>query len=392
MAQAPSAYSSHARSAKPPASWRVSRSKPIDHLWRGLAAQIREINRTDGCYDERALAGFKGREDYDILEVVTRGAMTVAGREDQLLELNIKSATSPASTVTAGWASEVLAVVNSQFVSALAQLSVAGALFSEGMAIDVTQPRGVVRVPTRASTPTVQGSYIGEGQPIPVRRPGLSSITLGPKKLGVISEMSREIVGHSQPAVESVIKQIILEDTSAAVDTILLDTVPADAIRPAGLRNGIAGLTPNSTATTAYDKMIADMKALLAAIAPSSRPVLLVNNASQAVSLSWAAAPEQFQPGMQVIASASVAAGMVIAVDLNALCFTSLAPIFDLSKDALIHEEDSSPQPIGAPGPVVAAPSRSLWQTDILAVRYIWWLNWGLRRTNGVSWMTGVGW
>jgi hypothetical protein len=353
-------------------------------MWRAIACMVKSPGHAPGSiipYDERSLAPFKHDEQYELLEVIT------------------KAAVNPAFTNVAGWASELLATVNSQFVSALAQTSVAGALFSEGGAIDVSVPRGVVKVPTRSATPAVNGSYVGEGQPIPVRRPGLTSITLGPKKLGVISTFSAEIAGHSQPTVESVIRQCILEDTSIAVDAILLGATAADAIAPAGLRAGLAGLTP-STATASYDRMIADLKTLLGAIAPSSRPVILVNNASQALSMQWVAGtPEQVQPGLRAIASASVPANMVIAVDLDALCFTSQAPFFQISRDALVHEEDTTPLPITAgagPNPAavanIAAPVRSLWQTDTIAIGYLWALNWALRRANGVAWMTGVTW
>jgi hypothetical protein len=340
---------------------------------------VKGAGRTPGeivPYDDALLAPWKHDEQYELLEVIT------------------KAAVNPAFTNVAGWAAELLSTVNAGFVSALAQTSVAGALFAEGGAIDVTAPKGVVKVPTRSATPAVNGSYVGEGQPIPVRRPGLTSITLGPKKLGVISTFSEEIAGHSQPTIESVIRQTIIEDTSIAVDAILLGTTAESAIAPAGLRAGIGGLTP-STATASYDKMVADLKALLTAIAPSSRPVILVNNASQALSMQWVAGtPEQVQPGLRAIASASVPANMVLALDLDALCFTSQPPFFQISRDALLHEEDTTPLAIGTPGApaTVAAPSRSLWQTDCIAIGYLWALNWALRRANAVAWMTGVTW
>ena len=60
--------------------------------------------------------------------------------------------------------------------------------------------QGIIRIPSRAATPSIAGSFVGEGAPIPVRRLGLTSITLSPKKMAVISVFSREIAQVLQPA------------------------------------------------------------------------------------------------------------------------------------------------------------------------------------------------
>ncbi|MET0707903.1 MAG: hypothetical protein ABWY82_13840 [Tardiphaga sp.] len=41
---------------------------------------------------------------------------------------------------------------------------------------------------------------------------------------------------------------------------------------------------------------------------------------------------------------------------------------------------------------MIAAPSRSTWQTDVTGIRQLWFLNWSMRRTGGVAWMTGTNW
>ena len=69
-------------------------------------------------------------------------------------------------------------------------------------------------------------------------------------------------------------QQLLSEDLSLAVDTVLLDAVAADAIRPAGLRNGVAGLTPAASGTPT-EKAAADIGALVGAIMPASKPVLI---------------------------------------------------------------------------------------------------------------------
>ena len=104
---------------------------------------------------------------------------------------------------------------------------------------------GRIIIPTRnVLTPTVAGSFVGEGQPIPVRMAGFSSQTLTPKKMAVISTWTREMDEHSIPAIEGLLREAIQQDTAISIDTVLLDTNPATAIRPAGIRIG-TGIWPD---------------------------------------------------------------------------------------------------------------------------------------------------
>src|SRR5262249_58307849 len=99
---------------------------------------------------------------------------------------------------------------------------------------------GRIVIPTRSRTPSLAGSFVGEGMAIPVRQGAFTSQTLTPKKMAVISTWTREMGDHSVPAIEGLIRQAIQDDTSVAVDSVLIDANPATTIRPAGLLNGVA--------------------------------------------------------------------------------------------------------------------------------------------------------
>ena len=123
---------------------------------------------------------------------------------------------------------------------------------------------GRIIIPTRSRTPTIAGSFVGEGQPIPVRQGAFTSQTLTPKKMAVITVWTREIDEHSIPAIEGLLRQAVQEDTAVALDSILLDTNPATTVRPAGLFNGI---TPITAATGGgFTALVADIKAITANI------------------------------------------------------------------------------------------------------------------------------
>jgi hypothetical protein len=84
-----------------------------------------------------------------------------------------------------------------------------------------------------------------------------------------------------------------------------------------------------------------------------------------------------------------------MAVAVNALAVAAdPVPRFEESNQATVHMEDTTPLPIGTPGSpnVIAAPVRSLWQSDSVGVRLIMDVSWGLRATNSVAFVSGVTW
>ena len=154
--------------------------------------------------------------------------------------------------------------------------------------------------------------------------------------------------------------------------------------------------------------MIADIKGLIAPIvaARGGRDLVLLMNTAQSLSLSWVTTPlgefvfadvaDGTLRNLTVITSTTVPAGTLIMLDAGDFAsVTGDTPMFDVSDVATIHEEDTAPLPIvtGAQGSgVVASPTRSLWQTASIGVRMMLDMNWTMRRTNMVSFVTGVTW
>lgn len=129
---------------------------------------------------------------------------------------------------------------------ALAPASVYAALAGRGLRVNFAGI-GLIKVPTKLSSPLVSGDFVGEGAPIPTRRLGLGATSIGPpKKLVVISHFSDELRRASVPTIEAVLRQGIASDTSVLLDSKLLDNAAASTIRPAGLLNGVTGLTPTT--------------------------------------------------------------------------------------------------------------------------------------------------
>jgi hypothetical protein len=66
-------------------------------------------------------------------------------------------------------------------------------------------------------------------------------------------------------------------------------------------------------------------------------------------------------------------------------------PTIDAGREATLHY-DTVPAQIVTAGGVVAAPTRSVFQTDTVALRLRWPISWALRDQRGVAFMQNVNW
>ena len=325
-----------------------------------------------------------------------------------VLEWQMRAATAPAMTSVSGWAAELVQQIVVDFMATLLPKSVYPRLSGYGLSLSFGR-NGKIIIPTRSRTPTIAGSFVGEGQPIPVRQGAFTSQALTPKKMAVITTWTREIDEHSVPAIEGLLRNAIGEDTAISLDAVLLDVNPATLIRPAGILNGTAGLTP--TAGGGFAAAVGDIKALTGALitgtAGNVRTPVWIMNPQQANSLGLIAMPGMgvfpFRQeiaagnlgGWPVINSGTVPLGTVIAMDAaNFVSVGGEGPRFEISDQATLHLDDTAPADIGTPGTpgVVAAPVKSMWQTNSLALRLILPINWTIRRPGTVAWVAGVTW
>jgi HK97 family phage prohead protease len=325
-----------------------------------------------------------------------------------VLEWAVRAASAPAMTTVTGWAAELVQQIVIAFMETLLPKSVFPRLSAAGLSLTFGR-NGKIIIPTRSRTPTIAGSFVGEGLPIPVRQGAFTSQSLTPKKMAVITTWTREIDEHSVPAIEGLLRNAIGEDTAISLDAVLLDANPATVVRPAGILNGVAGLTP--TAGGGFNALVGDIKqisgALLTGTAGNVRSPHWLMNPQQLNSAGLVALPGAgvfpFRDeigrgslgGWPIIDSGTVPLGTVIAIDAGDFVSVSGdAPRFEISDQATLHMEDTAPTDITTTGtpPVAAFPVKSMWQTDSLALRLILPVNWTIRRTGTVAWVAGVTW
>jgi len=353
---------------------------PRDLLARAAAVHLTSYVRRQSL--EQVLA--ERYPDHEATAIVTRAA--VAG----------------ATTTTTGWASELVQQANADFLSNLDPNAIFPRLAALGTSLQFGPGSGSIKIPSRATTPSISGSFVGEAQPIPVRRLGLTSITLLPTKVGVISVFSREIAMYSNPAIEGIVREGIADDTAVTLDTLLLDAIIGSAIRPAGLTYGVAALT--ATAGGGSAAILGDLKKLTAPFyaANAGRRLVLLMNPAEALSLSMTAGPDgnfgwttQFTNRFTVLESTTVPAGHIYLIDAADFVAVNGTPEFEVSETATLHLEDTTPLNIatGAQGSgVLATPTQSMFQTAQIAIRMVASVTWAMRRTGMVQHISGVTW
>ena len=367
---------------------------PIDYIVR--SAIIRAKSRIDGISIDDTRQRLYG--DHEATRAMS--------------DYMLKAASAPAVTTVTGWAAELVRTIWADWMEALLPASVYPKLAAAGMSLTFGA-NGKIVIPTRALTPALSGSFIGEGAPIPVRQGAFASQTLTPKKMAVITTWTREMSEHSIPAIEGLLRQALLDDTAIALDAVLLGIGAATVITPAGLRSYQATQTASAIASQPYANFVADYKKLLNALITLTNgnvrsPVMILNPA-EVLSVSMLQPPAAAAPllpfmdmvesgrilNVGLIKSGNQPQGQVTMVD--AADFVSAGaegPRLEISDQATLHMEDTAPADIvtGPSGtPVPATPVKSMWQTDLLALRMIMHMNFIMRRPV-VSWTTGVSW
>jgi HK97 family phage major capsid protein/HK97 family phage prohead protease len=323
-----------------------------------------------------------------------------------MVDIVTRAASAPAMTTVTGWAAELVHTQWADLMPLLLPKSILNRLAPRGLALDFGA-FGKIIIPTRSRTPSLAGSFVGEGLAIPVRQGAFTSQTLTPKKMAVISTWTREMGDHSIPAIEGLIREAIRDDTTVAIDSVLIDSNAATTIRPAGLLNGVS--VTSATAGGGIAALVGDLVGLISAISTATygnvRNLVWLANQTDMLRASLLSATntgifpfrEEIRNGtlatIPIIDSATVTAKTLILIDAaDFVVVGGDAPRMEMSDQATLHMEDTSPADLVASPSTVAAPQRSLFQTDSLALRMVLPLNWTQRRAGTVAYTTSVTW
>jgi Phage capsid family len=229
-------------------------------------------------------------------------------------------------------------------------------------------------------------AWVSEAAPIPVGQ-GVTSagVTMSPNKLALIVPLTREMIEGSNA--EPIMRQVLLENVGGSLDLALFSNAAGvPGLSPPGLLNGVAALTATAAGANA---MVEDLGNLAQALAPvaGNADVLIVAAIKQAAVLRMAL----FNP-TNIYASNALPAGRVIAIAPAAIVAAIGAPEVTASIDTTLIMANPAADVVSAGSPsVTGAPSRSLFQTDTLGLRFRLDASWA-KRGAGVAWVDAVNW
>lgn len=339
----------------------------------------------------RGVAHFGGMSIEKALETRYPGheAVGVIAKADQTI----------GTTGTSGWASELVQTAYFGFLQALVGHSIFPDLLGRGLSLTFDR-WGTLSLPRRTAG-TAGGGFVAEGLPIRVGKITTAAATLTPKKMGVIVAFSKELAKRSTPAIEGIVRQAIIEDTAATLDPILLDATASSASRPAGLLNGVSAVGSGYGGGD-YQAVREDIRALLAPFhaANAADGIVVLMNPAQGLNMSLMEGPmgdpnwlQRIKDRVTFIESTHVTANRLIAIRASDFAGAGGDPDFDVSEQATIHMEDTTPlEIVSGTGPTTADPVRSLWQTASVGVRMLMDVSWTMRQTGMVQWVDTTTW
>jgi hypothetical protein len=289
-----------------------------------------------------------------------------------------RAASAPAMTSVAGWAAELAQKIVSDALDALGPVSAAVRLLRLGLVLSFDR-HAIISAPGFTAAPGNAG-FVAEGQPIPVRQLAATGAQLQPYKLAAISVLTREMVESSNA--EQMIGDVLVRAAGLALDAAVFDSSAATAARAAGLRSGIAALTP-SASVDPFGAFYEDLSTVIGGVSPVGGPFVLVTSYARAATM---AARFPGDPGLAVLGCNAVGNDL-IAVGPNALVSAfSPDPEIETSSAASLVMNDVAAPVVNGGAP--AAPVRSLLQTDSIALKVRWPMAWALRSPAAVAWVS----
>ena len=349
----------------------VARPRAGDAVIRACCAELISAAKHGSVYPRDVLRQNWPRDE--AADLVLRGAVEIA-----------------ISTDASGQAIAPQAVAD--FLVGLGPASAGSQLLGAGLALTFGGAASIL-VPNIVSAAGNAG-FVAQGAPIPIRELTLDTSTLlTPRAFKTITTFTRETFQHTIPTVEKIVRQVLVESVVLSLDVTMLDATAGDSARPPGLRNGIAAGVPSANPDL-NEAALEDIDTVIGGVADiaGNYPIMLVTAPKRARRLKLRMLGRDL--GFTLLGSAAVGADEIIAIASNSLV-SAVDPnvAFDASDRGVLHM-DTTPGAISAVGApaTVSAPTRSLFQSDTIALRLRFGASWGLRNAGGLAWLENLTW
>jgi hypothetical protein len=298
----------------------------------------------------------------------------------------LRAATSPSTT------SGFPAATAQKILPQLAPQSASSRLLDLASSVDLSGLTSI-KVPFVGQSGRPPVPFVGEGLPMPIVDLTTSMLTVGPaRKMLIGSTLTREIQVASGGNAEAIISGAISASAEQSLDNLLFSNAAATAAAPAGLLAGLVAIP--SAGKTGVEGAADDLALLAAAIAASginSDGMIIITSAALATKLRCLVS---LKFSNEILSSSSIAGGEVIAVVPQGLVTAYDGNVtVEITNEPVVHFEDTAPTDISAVGSpaTIAAPVRSLWQTDSIVIKIRGWAAWAVH-PGAIQVLTGAAW
>ncbi len=312
----------------------------------------------------------------------------------------LMAAVAAGDTTTSGWASELVYNENlaGEFIEFLRPMTIMGKMNLRRVPFNVRMGQ---------QNGQATGYWVGQGAPIPVSKPGVTSQSLGIAKCAGLVAIDEELARSSSPSAEILVRDDLAKTISTFMDVQFVDpNVAAVAnINPASITNGVTAVVPTgTTAATLRTDLATLMKAWLQADLDISQGVFIMTpNQAMNISLMLNSLGVPLFPdigpmggkllGLPVITSNSAnipgspdSGNMIILACQSEIFLADDGQVtIDVSREASIQMLDNPTN--ASTGATVATTSVSMFQTHSLALRAVRFVNWAKRRTTAVAYI-----
>jgi len=241
-------------------------------------------------------------------------------------------------------------------------------------------------------------NWVGEAKSIPVSAQDYSTVSLVPMKVAAISVVSKELLRHSSPAAEALVRDSLLQACAQKVDTTFLGSSAISAgVSPAGILNGLVSV--GSSGNTAAD-LRSDLKELYAPFITakydtSGLRLVMHPGLAKSISLMANALGQTEFPGLganggtllgdTVVTGHNVGATHMILLDPSNIWRIGDSGIEVSVSDQATLEQDGAPQGDSENPTASSATLMSMFGTDSVAFKIVRPVNFQKRRTTAVS-------
>lgn len=96
-------------------------------------------------------------------------------------------------------------------------------------------------------------AWVGEGAAKPLTNPTYGEVEIKEHKLAAITVYTQELMRRSDPAVDVLVRDDLIEASKTLIDNTFIDAAAASTTRPAGVLNGVTATTSTGTNAAAYE-------------------------------------------------------------------------------------------------------------------------------------------